>query len=54
MVADNTAPKALFIVCMHLYLTVCYALFGLNLDRPKKVDKLFSKAIAPFVSSRTE
>jgi hypothetical protein len=54
MVADETAPKALFIVCMYLHLTVCYALFGLNVDRPKKVDKLFSKAIAPFVSSRTE
>jgi hypothetical protein len=54
MVADNTAPKALFIVCMYLHLAVRYALFGLNVDRPKKIDELFSKTIAPFVSSRTE
>lgn len=50
MVVDDTAPKALFIICRYLHETVCYALFGLNLDRPKIVDTLFSKVLSEFVA----
>lgn len=45
-VVDNTAPKALFVLCQYLHETVCYALFGINVDRPKAVNTLFAKVIA--------
>ena len=46
---DDTAPKALHIVCQYLYLIVCYAFVGLNLDRPPKMGKLFAKVVVQFV-----
>ena len=49
MVADDTAPKALFIVCRYLHEIVCYALFGLNLDRPQQVNELFSTTLLQLV-----
>lgn len=45
VVVDNTAPKALFVVCVHLHLVVRHALFGLKTDPPKEVDRLFTKVI---------
>jgi|ERR1019366_1177695 hypothetical protein len=48
-IVDNTAPKALFIICEYLHSILCYAFFGLNLDRPPEIGKLFAKVIAQFV-----
>jgi Family of unknown function (DUF5677) len=46
---DDTAPKAMFIVCEYLHSIMCYAFFGLNLDRPLEIGKLFGKVIVQFV-----
>lgn len=43
---DNTAPKTLYILCQYLHETLCYALFGIKVDRPKAINDLFSKVIA--------
>jgi len=46
---DDTAPKALYIICEYLHLILCYAFFGLNLDRLPEIGKLFAKVIAQVV-----
>jgi hypothetical protein len=47
---DDTAQKALFIVCEYLHQILCYAFFGLNVDRPQVISRLFAKVIAQFVT----
>jgi Family of unknown function (DUF5677) len=45
-IVDHTAPKTLCILCHYLHQILCYAFFGLNLDRPREINKLFAKVIA--------
>jgi hypothetical protein len=48
---DDTATKALVLVCQYLHSILCYAFFGLNVDRPPEVNKLFAKLIARLKAS---
>lgn len=41
----ETAQSALFIIAIYVHSSICYALFGLGVDRGKKLDALFQKAI---------
>ena len=45
-VPEDTAQKTLYILCQYLHATVCYAFFGLNVDRPQQINKLYSRVIA--------
>jgi hypothetical protein len=38
---NETSQSTLFIVFLYLHSTIVYALFGMNLDRPPKLDALF-------------
>ena len=46
---DDTAPKALYIICEYLHSIVCYSFFGLNVDRPPEMGSHFAEVIAQFV-----
>jgi hypothetical protein len=41
----ETSQSTLFIVFLYLHSTIAYALFGMNMDRPPKVDQLFQKTL---------
>jgi hypothetical protein len=41
----ETSQSTLFIVFLYLRSTIAYALFGMNLDRPPKLDALFQKTL---------
>jgi hypothetical protein len=45
-VVDRTAPKTLYLLCQYLHHILCYAFFGLNVDRPQHINKLFAQVIA--------
>lgn len=41
----ETNQSTLFIVFLYLHSAISYALFGMNLDRPKKLDAIFQKTL---------
>ncbi|HTR24502.1 MAG TPA: DUF5677 domain-containing protein [Terriglobales bacterium] len=41
----ETSQSTLFIVFLYLHSTIAYALFGMNLDRPPKLDAAFQKTL---------
>ena len=42
----ETSQSTLFIVFLYLHSAIAYALFGMNLDRPPKLDALFQKTLS--------
>jgi len=41
----ETSQSTLFIVFLYLHSTIAYALFGMNMNRPPKLDQLFQKTL---------
>ena len=41
----ETSQSTLFIVIIYLQITIGYALFGMNMDRPQKVDQLYLETL---------
>jgi hypothetical protein len=41
----ETSQSTLFIVFLYLHSTIAYALFGMNMDRPPKLDQAFQKTL---------
>lgn len=41
----ETSQSTLFTVFLYLHSTIAYALFGMNLDRPRKLQKAFQKTL---------
>lgn len=41
----ETSQSTLFIVFLYLHSTIAYALFGMNMDRPPKLDEMFQKTL---------
>jgi hypothetical protein len=42
---DNALPKALFITCIYLHSILCYALFGMKVDRPQELNEHLASVI---------
>ena len=42
---DQPRQKILFIIVIHLHASIAYVLFGLNLERPAKLNTLFQETL---------